>query len=227
MNMTQAQADAQADALPEYGDGFAILVRELLAKVPEVSRTTIDNLYTAILDAYTPRMLRARREASDAQKGIAAYAAMDRAQQSILMNVRKIIGQSAEWNARQAAQIEHLADIPDRISKLIEQMDRDALAHSSAYDLVEQVREVLTAGQDFQARPERPVVVSMAVDTRFTHGEFHTPNGPLCLPFLGWSLVVHSVFLDTVLEPTFLGEDSFPVTTSQLSPDGIYLIHLV
>lgn len=216
------QAADQPPEQPPEQDGFTMLVEDILTSLEKDQDITTAMAVQAIADAYRPRIAIAHRRADEAKMGMAAYAAMDRSQQAILESVKRVVAENAENNARKAAYISYLSDVRRDVRALITQA---AERSSTTVDLADLRQAVEGAGM-FNTRMKRPVPVALAVDTRWTHGMFHREGADFALPFIGWSMVVHSVFVDSLLEPTFLGEEGYPVTSSQLSGAGIYLIHL-
>lgn len=197
---------------PPY-EGFAAIVADALhqAHVPDGCRA---DAVETIDGAHQVRVRMLTHQAEEEKRATLAYAAMDRANQSIMGFVKRTLGSAIEVNAQQHAMIESLTKMRDQVRELADTLPTDdpmlphlvALLHTDFHELP----------------PLAPVIIGMAVDQRFSYGEFHHAGTgrEQTLSFVGWSLVVHRPRLRTGLEPTFVGPGSDPTTRLTLALDG-------
>jgi hypothetical protein len=231
--------DTTANPQPQ-DDGFGKIVLDIvhdnLASMAgsggdlDIAETAARPVIEAIIDAYAPRIRLARQqtyeaqqEAYEAQQAAAAYAAMDRAQQDILGHVKTYIAQLVMNNARHAAYIEYLTDVRNSVHNLLTD------ASETASDTVDTkaLSQALLGTHPFPHRPEEPLPLAIAVDSRWIAGHFKVTGGhDISLPFLGWSMVVYTSIRDSAIEAVFLGRDAKPMAQSQLARLGVQFVRL-
>jgi hypothetical protein len=156
-------------------------------------------------------------DVKEAEKAAGAYAAMDRSNQVVMQYAKRIMGQTFEVNARQAAEIDNMHALREALRLLWEkahQTDHKALTLDALQPLVE--------WEYPEMPPMAPTIVGTAVDTRYSHGTFrHSGTGRTeAFTFLGWSLVIHHKPYTTTLEPTFVRPLGEPATTLTMALDG-------
>lgn len=204
-------------------DSFLALVKDTLAAldVPEDTCKTaaplIDAAHDARMEAEAARTVQARREAF-------GYAAMDRANQSVMQFVKRTTGQFVEINARQHAHLEMLGKFRHDVRELVKRtVERDLELVP-----VKELQQLLTA--DLPPVATTPVIAGIAPDARFHFGAFTEAGGDgratIQRTFIGWSLIVQQPAIRSVLEPTFLDLDGTAKTQSQLHHEGLDLQHL-
>lgn len=208
---------------PEKAAGdFYELVKDTLAAmgVEEDIRQAAGALIQAAHDA---RMKALDVKRVQAERAASRYASMDRTNQSLLQDVKRMVGQLVHTNARQHAHEEALGKVRHDVRELIR--------HANEHQLeVVDVRKLETAVHlDVPPIPTHPVIVAMATDQRYGLGIFELADQPgrtVHRTFLGWSLVVEQPLTRTVPEPTFLDEDGTHKTQSQLHHSGLTLLRL-
>lgn len=174
-----------------------------------------------IVSNFTTKMVQLYGQVEQAERAMDAYAAMDRAQQDVLKYVRATVGQLAQANAAHMAQADFLRMSRNKVFQL-------AIEQGCTAFTAEELAGASGAGQQGGPRDERPVAVGVAVDSRFKFGRFTHGVARLQLPFVGWSMVVHSRFSHSRLEPTFWrNADRQAVTESELMLQGIQLQQLL
>lgn len=221
MTVTAPETDRpEAEQTPVFAeDGFASLVRYALQRAGLPSED-IAGAAEAIQSAHQMRIDLQQHKTDDAERATGSYAAMDRANQTCMQYVKRIVATATEVNARQHAYCESLGQMRDRLRQYVDTADA-AGEPTLPLPLLQQ----LANSEIHLIPPAPPVTVGMAVDHRFRYGTFeHTLTGhEVEFTFLGWSLVVHHPLINTTLEPTFLGPHGEPATRLALALDGLEL----
>jgi hypothetical protein len=211
--MTEQQT--MRDQQPQQSQPFGLLVMDILDTMRDDESVPNDLIARAISDAHTVRIEPAVERAETAERGQAAYACMDRANQDVLAFTRRYVDTAIQVNGRQHALIQHLIPMRNKLRHLVHEAE---LHHSEVVPVAELHKILDATPEDFHGRLMAPVAVGMATDPRFAHGVFDQDGRTALLPFLGWSLVVHPVLTRSQLEPTFLDNvTTHPVTVSQLA----------
>lgn len=218
--MTGTAPETDRTEAPAFAeDGFASLVRYALQRAG-MAPDDITAAAEAIQSAHQMRIDLHQQRIDDAERVTGSYAAMDRANQTVLQYVKRIVATATEVNARQHAYCESLAQMRDKLRRYV---DDAAAAGLEALPLP--VLKQLSDSEVHLPPPAPPITVGMAVDHRFRYGTFvsSVTGTEVELTFLGWSLVVHHPEINTTLEPTFLGPHGDQVTRLALSLDGLDL----
>lgn len=211
------------ETVQKVENDFLALVTDTLSAldVPaDTARTAaplIEAAHSARMDAERERTAKVRGEAY-------AYAAMDRANQSVMQFVKRTIGQYLEINARQHAHLEMLGKFRHDVRELVKRTaDRDLELIP-----VKELQQLLAA--DLPPVATTPVIAALVGDGRFHFGAFTEAGSDnratVQRTFIGWSLIVQQPAIRSTLEPTFLDVDGSAKSQSQLHHEGLDLQHL-
>lgn len=226
MDIVTTQQPPEAQQAPKY-EGFAAIVADALRATARdlgadeaVHAQFVAGAVEKIDGAHQVRVRMLQHETEDEKRAVGAYAAMDVANQKVTQYVKQVLGQLVEVNGRQAAELDTFADMRRFAHHLVMEADR-AETESVPKDAVAKLADWPVS----EMPPMPPILVGMAVDTRYVYGQFRDTNTgrPFRMSFLGWSLVIHTPPFRSTLEPTFLDPGTMPKTRLDLMIDGFEL----
>lgn len=180
-------------------DDFVTVVCEIITELRDNATVTNAEIVSQIAEAYEARVGRERDRTQHAEASNVELLARESALQECGSHMKGIISQLAVVNSRAHTHLAHQVAQVEAIRTLVLNLEETPSPTVPAQDILR-----ILSRPYHQILDSAPIPVGISVDHRRSGGAFLDTRGRVHhFPFIGWGVVVSSLFLDTTIEPVF------------------------